>query len=292
VSAVAAQQGEERAARLAAAAPAVTIERLSKRFKLSHERYPSLKERMIHLGQVPHEPFWALQDIDLEVAEGTTAGLLGHNGSGKSTLLKCIAGILRPTSGEIVTRGRVAALLELGAGFQAELTGRENVYLNGAILGMTRSEIDRKFDDIVDFSDVTKFIDTPVKRYSSGMTLRLAFSVAAHLEPEILMVDEVLAVGDLRFQKKCIGKMGEVAKAGRTVLYVAHNMPAITRLCQRAILMGNGRVVQDGPVHDVVSTYLNSGLGISAVREWPDLEQAPGGDDRVLVLLVDRRDDL
>ena len=192
--------------------------------------------------------------------------------------MKILSRITQPTRGTALVNGRVSSLLEVGTGFHPDLTGRENVYLNGAILGMSRKEIDRKFDDIVDFSDVGKFIDTPVKRYSSGMGLRLAFSVAAHLEPEILMVDEVLAVGDIRFQKKCLGKMGEVAKAGRTVLYVAHNMPAISRLCQRAILMGNGRVIQDGPVHEVISTYLNSGLGTSAVREWPDPGAAPGGD--------------
>ena len=224
------------------------------------------------------DTIWALRDVSFEIKSGETVGIIGSNGAGKSTLLKILSRITQPSRGTAVVNGRVSSLLEVGTGFHPDLTGRENVYLNGAILGMTRNEIDRKFDDIVDFSDVSKFIDTPVKRYSSGMTLRLAFSVAAHLEPEILMVDEVLAVGDIRFQKKCLGKMGEVASEGRTVLYVAHNMPAISRLCQRAILMGNGQVVQDGPVHEVISTYLNSGLGTSAVREWPDLARAPGGD--------------
>ncbi len=221
---------------------------------------------------------WALRDVSFDVQSGETVGIIGSNGAGKSTLLKILSRITQPTRGTAVVRGRVSSLLEVGTGFHSDLTGRENVYLNGAILGMSRREIDRKFDDIVDFSDVSKFIDTPVKRYSSGMTLRLAFSVAAHLEPEILMVDEVLAVGDIRFQKKCLTKMGEVAKEGRTVLYVAHNMPAISRLCQRAILMDHGGVVQDGPAHEVISTYLNSGLGTSTVREWPDLERAPGGE--------------
>ena len=218
-------------------------------------------------------PSGRCRDVSFEIKSGETVGIIGSNGAGKSTLLKILSRITQPTRGTAVVNGRVSSLLEVGTGFHPDLTGRENVYLNGAILGMSRKEIDRKFDDIVDFSDVGKFIDTPVKRYSSGMALRLAFSVAAHLEPEILMVDEVLAVGDIRFQKKCLSKMGEVASAGRTVLYVAHNMPAISRLCQRAILMGNGRVVQDGPVHEVISTYLNSGLGTSAVREWPDLAQ-------------------
>jgi lipopolysaccharide transport system ATP-binding protein len=230
-------------------------------------------------GDAPEDDvIWALRDVSFAIKTGETVGIIGANGAGKSTLLKILSRITQPTRGMAIVNGRVSSLLEVGTGFHPDLTGRENVYLNGAILGMTRQEIDRKFDDIVDFSDVGKFIDTPVKRYSSGMGLRLAFSVAAHLEPEILMVDEVLAVGDLRFQKKCLGKMGEVAKAGRTILYVAHNMPAISRLCQRAILMGGGRVVQDGPAHEVISTYLNSGLGTSAIREWPDLARAPGAD--------------
>ncbi len=281
----------------------ITVDRLSKRYRIgavqgSEKKRPdTLAAAMLDLARKPmanlralrnlttfseteteEDTIWALKDVSFEIKSGETVGIIGSNGAGKSTLLKILSRITQPTRGTAVVNGRVSSLLEVGTGFHADLTGRENVYLNGAILGMTRNEIDRKFDDIVEFSDVAKFIDTPVKRYSSGMTLRLAFSVAAHLEPEILMVDEVLAVGDIRFQKKCLGKMGEVANQGRTVLYVAHNMPAISRLCQRAILMGNGGVVQDGPVHEVVSTYLNSGLGTSAVREWPELERAPGGD--------------
>jgi lipopolysaccharide transport system ATP-binding protein len=221
---------------------------------------------------------WALKDVSFEIKSGETVGIIGSNGAGKSTLLKILSRITRPTRGSAVVNGRVSSLLEVGTGFHPDLTGRENVFLNGAILGMSRQEIVQKFDDIVEFSDVGRFIDTPVKRYSSGMELRLAFSVAAHLEPEILLVDEVLAVGDLRFQKKCLNKMGEVASTGRTVLYVAHNMPAISRLCQRAILIGNGQVVHDGPAHEVISTYLNSGLGTSAAREWSDPARAPGGE--------------
>jgi len=221
---------------------------------------------------------WALREVSFEVKNGESVGIIGANGAGKSTLLKILSRITQPSSGTARVNGRVSSLLEVGTGFHPDLTGRENVYLNGAILGMSRREIDRKFEAIVEFADVSKFIDTPVKRYSSGMGLRLAFSVAAHLEPEIMLVDEVLAVGDHRFQKKCIGKMGEVASAGRTVLYVAHNMPAISRLCQRAILMEHGRIAEDGPVHDVIGTYLNSGLGTTAVREWLDREHAPGGE--------------
>jgi len=278
--------------------PAVTVNELSKRYRIGakEKRQDTLAGAMLALARRPltnlrrlrnlttfseadsDDTIWALRDVSFTINSGETVGIIGSNGAGKSTLLKILSRITQPTHGTAVVHGRVSSLLEVGTGFHPDLTGRENVFLNGAILGMTRSEITRKFDEIVDFSDVAKFIDTPVKRYSSGMTLRLAFSVAAHLEPEILMVDEVLAVGDIRFQKKCLGKMGEVASEGRTVLYVAHNMPAISRLCQRAILMGNGSVVHDGPVHEVISAYLNSGVGTSSVREWPDLERAPGGD--------------
>ncbi len=278
---------------------ALAVDRISKRYRIGakQERHDTLGGAAIDLVRRPltnlrslrslttfddnaaqDDVIWALKDVSFEIKSGETVGIIGANGAGKSTLLKILSRITQPSSGQAVVNGRVSSLLEVGTGFHPDLTGRENVYLNGAILGMTRHEIDRKFDDIVDFSDVGKFIDTPVKRYSSGMGLRLAFSVAAHLEPEILMVDEVLAVGDLRFQKKCLTKMGDVAKEGRTILYVAHNMPAISRLCQRAILMGSGRVVQDGPVHDVISTYLNSGFATSAVREWPDVDRAPGGE--------------
>jgi lipopolysaccharide transport system ATP-binding protein len=277
---------------------ALVADRLSKRYRIGvlQKRHDTLGAKLIDLVRRPLTNFrsvrsltdfagdesddviWALRDVSFEIKSGETVGIIGGNGAGKSTLLKILSRITRPTSGTARVNGRVASLLEVGTGFHPELTGRENVFLNGAILGMTRSEIDAKFDDIVDFSDIGKFIDTPVKRYSSGMGLRLAFSVAAHLEPEILMVDEVLAVGDLRFQKRCLTKMDEVARDGRTVLYVAHNMPAISRLCQRAILMNGGRIVQDGPVHDVIREYLNSGVGTSASREWAELERAPGGE--------------
>ncbi|MCB0190827.1 MAG: ATP-binding cassette domain-containing protein [Anaerolineae bacterium] len=222
------------------------------------------------------QTIWALKDISFDIKHGEIVGIIGVNGAGKSTLLKILSRITEPTEGFAEIRGRVSSLLEVGTGFHKELTGRENVYLNGAILGMRKSEIDRKFDEIVAFSEVQKFIDTPIKHYSSGMTVRLAFAVAAHLEPEILIIDEVLAVGDIRFQKKCINKMQDVGKAGRTVIFVSHNMSAITRLCERAILLDSGMIVDDGPANNVVTHYLNSGEGTSALREWPDVNRAPG----------------
>jgi lipopolysaccharide transport system ATP-binding protein len=221
---------------------------------------------------------WALRDVSFQIRPGEAVGIIGRNGAGKSTLLKVLSRITEPSGGYVDLNGRVGSLLEVGTGFHEELTGRENIYLNGAILGMKRAEIARKFDEIVAFSEVEKFIDTPVKHYSSGMYLRLAFAVAAHLEPEILIVDEVLAVGDARFQKKCLNKMQDVGQTGRTVLFVSHNMAAITRLCERAIMLDEGRVVADGPTHEVVADYLNAGLGTSAAREWPDPATAPGGE--------------
>jgi len=220
--------------------------------------------------------FWALRGLSFAVRPGEVVGIIGHNGAGKSTLLKILSRITEPSEGFGEIHGRVGSLLEVGTGFHGELTGRENIYLNGAILGMKHVEIDRKFDDIVAFSEVEKFIDTPVKHYSSGMYLRLAFAVAAHLDPEILIVDEVLAVGDASFQKKCLSKMQDVGREGRTVLFVSHNMPAITRLCDRAILLNGGRILQDGSATDVVGAYLKSGFGTTAVREWADDENWPG----------------
>jgi lipopolysaccharide transport system ATP-binding protein len=212
------------------------------------------------------EEFWALRDIDFEIARGETFGIIGHNGAGKSTLLKILARVTPPTTGVIELRGRVGALLEVGTGFHAELTGRENVFLNGAILGMSRSEIERKFDEIVAFAEVEQFIDTPVKRYSSGMYLRLAFSVAAHLEPEILIVDEVLSVGDLKFQQKCLGRMEEVATEGRTVLFVSHNLTAVRKLCPRSMLLSGGRMVTEGDTVDVINTYVGGLMERTGVR--------------------------
>jgi lipopolysaccharide transport system ATP-binding protein len=220
---------------------------------------------------------WALKDVSFEAKKGEVIGIIGRNGAGKSTLLKILCKITDPTRGRAEIKGRISSLLEVGTGFHKELTGSENVYLNGTILGMTKREVDRKFDDIVEFSGIDKFIDTPVKRYSSGMKVRLAFSVAAHLEPEILLVDEVLAVGDADFQRKCLNKMEDVGQEGRTVLFVSHNLSAVTRLCERAILLDEGRVIQDGPSHRVVRSYMTSGSGSSASREWDNPAKAPSG---------------
>ena len=222
--------------------------------------------------------FWALQDVNLGIRAGEVVGIIGRNGAGKSTFLKIISRITEPTRGRIQIRGRVASLLEVGTGFHPELTGRENIFLNGAILGMERTEIKRKFDEIVAFSGVEKFINTPVKRYSSGMYVRLAFAVAAHLEPEILIVDEVLAVGDAEFQKKCLDKMDDVRQTGRTILFVSHNMQAITRLCSRCVLLDKGRVKMDGDPERVTAAYIGSGRGTNAVQEWADVESAPGDE--------------
>ena len=221
-------------------------------------------------------PFiWALKDVSFEVKEGEVVGLIGRNGAGKSTLLKILARITRPTEGRAEIRGRVSSLLEVGTGFHPELTGRENVFMSGAVLGMRAAEIKRKFDEIVAFSEVERFLDTPLKYYSSGMQMRLAFAVAAHLEPEILFVDEVLAVGDAAFQRKCLGKMRDVASHGRTILFVSHNVAAVTRLCNRCVLLKLGTIAKDGPTYEVMNTYLQSELETSASRVW-DSTNAPG----------------
>lgn len=248
----------------------------------NYRKYRSLYrfDDVIHEGggQTPADVIWALRDVSFDVHHGEVVGIIGRNGAGKSTLLKILTGITPPTRGRAEIRGRVSSLLEVGTGFHQELTGRENIFLNGTILGMTRAEVTRKFDEIVDFAGIERFLDTPVKRYSSGMAVRLAFAVAAHLEPEILIVDEVLAVGDSAFQKKCISKMQDVSKLGRTILFVSHNMPAVAMLCSRAILLSNGGVVMDGSPHDVISHYLNSEAGAPSIREWHDPAAAPGRD--------------
>jgi lipopolysaccharide transport system ATP-binding protein len=227
---------------------------------------------------MPSDIIWALKNVSFEVRQGEVLGIIGSNGAGKSTLLKILSRISDPTYGKARIQGRVSSLIEVGTGFHQELTGRENVYLNGTVLGMKKKEVERKFDEIVDFSGVEKFIDTPVKRYSSGMKVRLAFSVAAHLEPEVLIIDEVLAVGDASFQKKCLNKMHDVSRAGRTVLFVSHNMMAVTRLCSRAILIEEGSVMVDDLPDKVVSVYLGYDFEKVGERKWPDTEEAPGGE--------------
>ena len=246
---------------------AIRVQGIGKQYRLGavRERYSTLRDQVLRwtspkhwLRPRPTSAFWALKDVSFEVNRGDVVGIIGRNGAGKSTLLKILSRITEPTEGEADIHGRVGSLLEVGTGFHPELTGRENIYLNGAILGMKRAEITRKFDEIVAFAEVERFIDTPVKHYSSGMFMRLAFAVAAHLEPEVLVVDEVLAVGDAEFQKKCLGKMGDVARAGRTVLFVSHNLSSVQTLCERVIRLHAGKVVGDGAARDEIAAYLKT----------------------------------
>ena len=265
--------------------PIIQVEKLGKKYQLGRPthngaRYLTLRDTLgegaqqlfrRRAGQKKHgEEIWALRDVSFEVTKGEVIGIIGRNGAGKSTLLKILSRITEPTVGKVHIKGRVASLLEVGTGFHPELTGRENIYLNGAVLGMTRAEIQRKFDEIVDFAEVRQFLDTPVKHFSSGMYVRLAFAVAAHLDPEILVVDEVLAVGDAEFQKKCLGKMNEVSqREGRTILFVSHQMNTVERLCSRALLIDNGRVQMESPdVRSVIRSYLSGGETVSARGEW------------------------
>jgi lipopolysaccharide transport system ATP-binding protein len=260
----------------------IRVERLGKCYRIRHERgqpYVALRDviadRVRGLWRRPasraaFEDYWALSEVSFDVTRGDVVGVIGRNGAGKSTLLKVLSRITEPTTGRVELDGHVASLLEVGTGFHPELTGRENIFLNGAILGMTRAEIRRKFDEIVAFAEIDRFLDTPVKRYSSGMYVRLAFAVAAHLEPEILVVDEVLAVGDAQFQKKCLGKMGDVARSGRTVLFVSHNMAAVAALCNRAILLRGGRVALDSGPDAAIRHYLNeAAAGPSSLADVP-----------------------
>jgi len=266
--------------------PVISVRGLGKRYQLgSGQAHDTLRDQLAHGAgeflrrltkrhgtnghQTEHEAFWALRDISFDVQEGEVVGVIGRNGAGKSTLLKVLSEITEPTAGEVRIRGRVASLLEVGTGFHAELTGRENIYLNGAILGMTRAEIQKKFDEIVAFAEIEKFLDMPVKRYSSGMYMRLAFAVAAHLEPEIMIVDEVLAVGDSQFQKKCLGKMGEVARQGRTVLFVSHNLGMIERLTHRCLILASGALNFAGDTSDAVPRYVQDNTA-------PDIAWCPG----------------
>jgi lipopolysaccharide transport system ATP-binding protein len=286
----------------------IRTEQLGKQYRIGllQKGYRTLRETLMDAAKAPwrmmrrtihgepppeDEMIWALRDVAFDVRQGEVLGIIGRNGAGKSTLLKVLSRITEPTTGRVQVAGRVGSLLEVGTGFHPELTGRENIYLSGAILGMRNVEIDQRFDEIVAFSEIEKFIDTPVKHYSSGMFLRLAFAVAAHLTPEILLVDEVLAVGDERFQKKCMGKMESVGKEGRTVLFVSHNMNAIHRLCQRVILLDEGRIRADGETAEVISQYLNADRSEMDCKEWFDHEQAPGDGTARLkrVRLLDRR---
>ncbi len=291
----------------------IRVENLGKKYIIGHqkqERYTALRDVMANaaksLGRKVMSPFgnqtldpafeefWALKDVSFEVKQGDRVGIIGRNGAGKSTLLKVLSRITEPTSGRVSIKGRVASLLEVGTGFHPELTGRENIFLNGAILGMSKIEIKKKFDEIVTFAEVEKFLDTPVKRYSSGIYVRLAFAVAAHLEPEILVVDEVLAVGDAQFQKKCLGKMKDVGQEGRTVLFVSHNMGVLKSLCTSSVLLSKGEVIAQGTTSDVVDTYLmsaNNEQSNSGEISWQDKESAPGCAEMHLVsvrLLGDR----
>jgi lipopolysaccharide transport system ATP-binding protein len=274
---------------------AIEVEGLSKKYRLGEMQaaYGTLRESLSHAGKRlarqearSHDrEIWALRDVSFDVEEGSVLGVIGRNGAGKSTLLKILTRIVSPTAGEARIRGRVGSLLEVGTGFHSELTGRENIYLNGAILGMKRREIDQRFDAMVEFSGVEKFIDTPVKRYSSGMYVRLAFSVAAHLEPEIMLVDEVLSVGDAEFQRRCLGRMEELGTAGRTVVFVSHMLSSIAQLCDRAIQINGGTIVQDGPPAEVIANYLHQTHSAGIERAWETEESAPG-DDLVRIMAV------
>jgi lipopolysaccharide transport system ATP-binding protein len=282
--------------------PIIEIKNVSKSYKVGvRQQYYSLRDVLsgyfsYHISKLARSlsgkkdkssassgMFWALKNISFNVGEGEMIGIIGRNGAGKSTLLKVLSRITPPTTGEIKLRGSVASFLEVGTGFHQELTGRENIFLNGAILGMKRREVLKQFDDIIEFSELGKFIDTPLKHYSSGMYARLAFAVAAHLESEILIVDEVLAVGDASFQKKCLGKMGNIVKKGRTVLFVSHNMGMIQGLCKRCVLLDEGKLIKIGPTKDVVEFYLGNSSGrTSAAKFWKDVKKAPG--DNILRL--------
>lgn len=262
--------------------PILEIKNISKKYKLRGQETPYLTIREAIMGKTnkAKNEFWALDDVSFSVNPGDSVGIIGKNGAGKSTLLKILSKITPPTKGEILLRGRIASLLEVGTGFHAELTGMENIFLNGSILGLKKAEIKQKLDEIIDFSGIEKFIETPLKHYSSGMQLRLAFAVAAHLEPEILIIDEVLAVGDAEFQKKSLGKMEDITKQGRTVLFVSHNMPAVQNLCNKGILLQNGKVDTEGDINTVISKYktgviqsiksINSNYGIYDLRNHPN----------------------
>ncbi len=254
---------------------AIDIPGVSKRFRLYHEKYSTLKERVIHAGQVPYDEFWALDNVVAEVPAGRTIGILGRNGSGKSTLLKCIAGILQPTSGQVVVRGQLAAMLELGAGFQPELSGRDNVYLNGSLLGFSRREIDRRFDEIVAFAELESFIDQQVKYYSSGMYVRLGFAVAVSVQPDILLVDEVLAVGDERFQEKCIERVRRFQEEGRTIVVVSHSPDTMRAICDQVMVIDHGKLVTFTAAGEAIRVFRELLLGTTPPAPPQPAEEAP-----------------
>ena len=269
--------------------PVIKVSGLGKRYRIGAQGPVSLRDAIAGAVRAPLRSLqakngsgknfiWALRDVSFEVSAGEVVGVIGRNGAGKSTLLKILSRITKPTEGRVALKGRVGSLLEVGTGFHSELTGRENVFLNGAVLGMTRREIERKFDEIVAFAETEAFLDTPVKHYSSGMIVRLAFAVAAHLEPEIMIIDEVLAVGDFAFQKKCLGKMNEVAKHGRTVLFVSHDISAVNALCQRVILLHEGSILKSGPTEEVTRYYLDSANKLYSPINWVPVNTANGGE--------------
>jgi ABC-2 type transport system ATP-binding protein len=257
----------------------VEVQGVSKRFRLYHEKYTSLKEKVIHAGRVPHEDLWALRDVSFEVPEGETVGILGRNGSGKSTLLKCVCGILQPTTGQVVVRGKLAGLLELGAGFQQELSGRENIYLNGSMLGFSKRDVDRMFDDIVEFAELGQFIDNQVKYYSSGMYVRLGFAVAVNVDPDVLVIDEVLAVGDERFQRKCMDRVKQFQREGRTILFVSHAPDLVRSICDRAVVLSDGEMVGVGVPGEAIRLFrerlLEAGDALGASEAAAALGVAP-----------------
>jgi ABC-2 type transport system ATP-binding protein len=263
----------------------VLVENVSRHFRLYHERHSTIKERLLAFGRVPYDDFWALRDVDLEIEEGSTVGLIGANGSGKSTLLKLIAGILRPSSGTVRVRGRVAALLELGAGFQADLTGRENIFLNGSLLGMSQRELERRFDEIVAFAELEEFIDTQVKFYSSGMYVRLGFAIAVNVEPDILLIDEVLAVGDEAFQRKCLERIRTFQREGRTMVLVTHAVESVRQICDAAAVLDRGQLVAHGTPGEAIRSYREHLLDHAREREALD---TPEPDDDRLAFLTDQ----
>jgi len=270
----------------------ITVENISKQYIIDHKKgkggttlrdvitnnIQSIFGGKQQQAELTHEEFWALRDVNFSIEQGDRVGIVGHNGAGKSTMLKILSKIIEPTTGTVKIKGRVASLLEVGTGFHPELTGRENIFLNGALLGMTRSEIRRQFDEIVAFAGVEKFLDTPVKRYSSGMYVRLGFAISAHLDPEIMIVDEVLAVGDAEFQKKSIGKMRDNSASGRTIIFVSHNLTAVQALCNKTLYFEKGMLIEQGETNEVIASYLSKVSRTQLVRQWDTPEEAPGND--------------